>query len=503
MLKSGRAEARRKLKACPTSPKWLLWVILALCIGRLWLMPLPSSFWVDEMGTVFVVHHGASDPTLRAAPQVADSIYYILPALAEKIAGLSEVSYRFFSVLAMAGALLAIAALASRLIGPLAGWIAVFGCLTSRNFDFQAADARPYALGTLILSVALLELVRWLDSGYWRHGLLFTVCAAMLWWVHLIFWPFYLIFLIYGAWRVLNGNIQASRGQIALITGCVVVACVPPLLRAVSLFQSASAHVIVPSPTLRELASEVRLGMVVGAFVLGALLSWLFKHQSVASITGDAAVLILAWWLLDPLILFGISSLSGNSLFVPRYLFLALPGAVLAACVPALVIPVRFRMPMAAVLGLAALLFSGHWSELWPAHQASDWRAASRRLVDWTAGEPVPVICPSPFIEARPPVWAPDYPLSGFLYSHLTVYPMAGRVYPFPFEFPSEAVSFARRLVTGVLPQAGRFAVYGQESQVNHWNSWFAAQPELRAWDSRILGLYGDVELVAFTKPAR
>jgi hypothetical protein len=28
--------------------RWLLPLLLALCVIRLWLMPLPSSFWLDE-----------------------------------------------------------------------------------------------------------------------------------------------------------------------------------------------------------------------------------------------------------------------------------------------------------------------------------------------------------------------------------------------------------------------------------------------------------------------
>ena len=66
------------------------------------------------MGTYFVVHHGANDPSLRVVPQVAASIYYVLPMFAEKVAGFSEVSYRFFSVLAMAGSLAGIGWLAPR-----------------------------------------------------------------------------------------------------------------------------------------------------------------------------------------------------------------------------------------------------------------------------------------------------------------------------------------------------------------------------------------------------
>ena len=48
----------------------LLGLLLAVSITRLWLMPLPSSFWVDEMATAFVVHHGPNDPSFAVAPQV-------------------------------------------------------------------------------------------------------------------------------------------------------------------------------------------------------------------------------------------------------------------------------------------------------------------------------------------------------------------------------------------------------------------------------------------------
>src|SRR6202451_1618337 len=92
-------------------PHWniVLAVLAVLCLARLWIVPLPSSFWVDEMATAFVVHHGANDPTLQVAPQVAASIYYALPGAAEKLFGLSEISYRIPSTLAMLGALFLIA----------------------------------------------------------------------------------------------------------------------------------------------------------------------------------------------------------------------------------------------------------------------------------------------------------------------------------------------------------------------------------------------------------
>ena len=143
----------------------------------------------------------------------------------------------------------------------------------------------------------------------------------------------------------------------------------------------------------------------------------------------------------------------------------------------------------------------GQWNQLWPPHQNSNWRAAALSLNEQGFGEGLPVICPSPFIEAKAPVWRPDYPIESFLYSQLLVYRLTGREYPFPFENAPEAEPEARQLMHDVLPAAGRFAIYGSEVGVHHWRDWFLAQPELAAWRYRRLGSFGDVEAVVFEKP--
>src|ERR1700751_3737027 len=102
------------------------------------------------MATVFVVQHGGSHPSLAVAPQVPDSIYYRIPQLSQSLFGFSEISYRIPSVLLMGIAIFLIARLAARLINPQAAWFAVFACLSMRGFNDQAADARPYALGTCL-----------------------------------------------------------------------------------------------------------------------------------------------------------------------------------------------------------------------------------------------------------------------------------------------------------------------------------------------------------------
>jgi len=478
----------------------LLFAMLGLCVMRLWLMPLPSSFWVDELGTVFVVRHGASEPSLRAAPQVADSIYYVLPTLAGKLAGTNEISYRLFSVLAMGGALFAIARLAARLIDPRAAWLAVFGCLASRSFNYEAADARPYALGSLVLTWAILLLVRWLDSGRVRDALLFAAAASLLWWVHLIFWPFYLLFFLYAGFRI--GTAQTSIGWLPLVAlfSAIAIATAPVAFRALSLLHQAGEHVVVAPPHFNDLTVELKLGLMTGIFTVGSLAAGYFGWRSPQiSVSSASMLLIGGWWLIDPLALFGFSRITGNSVFVARYMYLALPGMTLAALVlVARFIPAGHWRSLALGLGAAVFLFGGHWNHFRLPHHNSDWKAAATALREWTRGEEIPVICPSPFIEARSPVWSPDYPVSGFLYSHLSFYPMGGRVYPFPFESSREVEAYARTLSLERLSRSPRFAIYGGDRSVRFWRQWFAARPELDDWENRMLGVYGDVNIVVF-----
>src|SRR3984885_1664244 len=91
--------------------RWPLIMLLAFCIARLWLVPLPSSFWVDELVTAFVVKH-PGHWSFAVAPQVPQSIYYWLPRAALAISGPSEISFRIPSMVAMAVALWLVALLA-------------------------------------------------------------------------------------------------------------------------------------------------------------------------------------------------------------------------------------------------------------------------------------------------------------------------------------------------------------------------------------------------------
>jgi hypothetical protein len=482
----------------------LLGLLLAACITRLWLMPLPSSFWVDEMATVFVVQHGPDHPSFAVAPQVPDSIYYHLPRAAEALFGFSEISYRLPSVLLMSIALFLIARLAARLIHPGAAWFAVFVCLSMRGINDQAADARPYALGTCIAASSLWFLIRWLDSAHWWDAALFIVLAALLWRVHLLFWPFYIVLALYAVVRLLRHETSAGWLSTLAVFAMLGLALLPVLIDALGLFRHATAHVIVALPTLRDLRISLKFGVILicglGAFVLSRLFRW---PRVPASTSSAALVLIAAWWLLQPLGLFAVSQVTGSSMFVARYLYLGLPGAALAATLAAAYfIPSAYWKPLSLVFAAGVLLMLGQWRERWPMHHGSDWRLAAHTIDQWASND-TPVLCPSPFIEARPPVWQPSYALPGFLYCHLPVYPFRGRPYLLPFEDSPEAKRYVESLADGTLAASNRFLIYGGSGSVRYWRNWFSIQPQFSDWHRERLGPFGDVVVELFEKPRR
>ncbi len=474
----------------------LRWVVLLGLILRLWIQPLGSSFWVDEMATVFIVQH-PHDASLVAVPQLQHSLYYPLVSVASSF-GTSEVIYRIPSLLLSIAMLTALAWLARRLIAPGAEWIAVFACFSLKLMNFTAIDTRPYALGLFVATAAVLCLVRWLDGRHWIHAVLFVVLAAALWRVHLIFWPFYAVFAIYAGARLWLKDTSVRAWQVAAAFVATGLLLLPVLRDALLLMRQAKDHVIIGEPGLRQFAFESKIGLVAACALGAAALHWILKWRGAARPSSSSTLLIGVWWLCQPVALFAFSWLTGNSVFVSRYLAIALPGlALTVAYVIARFVPQPWLPRAALLFGVGVLVFAGNWRHT-PVHSPSDWRGAASQ-VNATATSDTPVLCPSPFIEAKWPVWNPDYPLPGFLYSHLAFYPVRGRVIKLPFTDSPEAQAYVRKVMHDDLLARGEFIIYGSRGGVRYWQHTLAEQPELSHWTAQHLGNFGDVDAVKLT----
>ena len=483
---------------------FLLFFLLTASITRLWLVPLPSSFWVDEMVTAFVVKYPGHH-SFDIAPQVLESLYYWLPRTAHALFGFSEIAYRVPSLLCMGLALWLVSRLAVRFIHPQAGWFAAFACLAADGVNYYAIDARPYALGIAVAVGSIFFLVRWFDYAHWADALLFTVCAALLWRVHLIYWPFYLVYVMYGAVRLAKRE-TAVRATQMLVSGILLTASLlPVVLKTLALQKEAQAHAFAPLPTLRTLAIELHLSLILLCGAAAWAVRRVMPHQLARPMTVPpsftALVLMAGWWLCAPVCLYLYSQLTEISVFLPRYLSLMLPGVALCATAAAgRSLPAKFWRPAAAVLASGTLLAVGHWQQRWPAHDIYNWRSASVAENRLARSPETPVVVPSPFIEALPPAWTPDYPLPGFLYAQLPFYPITGIPYQFPVVDVKEGESYALRLTAQTLIPSGRFLIYGHSPQSTYWREWFSHRPELAGWTSTA-EQFGGVQVAVFQAP--
>src|SRR5581483_10531361 len=132
---------------------------------------------------------------------------------------------------------------------------------------------RPYALGTAVACLAVWALVRWLDvvtatglrprrdlevprrSGdlpHWVYGAIFVVAAAVLWRVHLLYWPFYLVLAIYGGRRAWP------------LFAAAALLLIPVATEAWALRRGAGLHVMTAVPEWRALLDSLKPGLVAG-----------------------------------------------------------------------------------------------------------------------------------------------------------------------------------------------------------------------------------------------
>ena len=86
--------------ADPGHVRWLA-ILTAVVIFSLWVMPLFSSLWLDELGTWWVVKDGAGDTIHRALTFHGQSpLYYLIVWSARVVGGRSELVLRLPSLIA-------------------------------------------------------------------------------------------------------------------------------------------------------------------------------------------------------------------------------------------------------------------------------------------------------------------------------------------------------------------------------------------------------------------
>jgi hypothetical protein len=430
--------------------RWILLALIAAAVCRLWLSPLHSSLWLDETATYWGIQGGAADFSRRISmfPQATHLYMYVISTVVQ-LAGPSELVLRIPSVVAMGLASVFLYLLAARLIDREAGLLSVAVFVTLPAVAFAAADARPYAMAVLAVVSALWALVRWMDSGRFRDGLIYVILAAATVHVHILFATTLAVHAVYAVSRLWQGTVRPrSLLAVAIAIGVLVL---PMWGYVAAIVRNRRYMVFVPPPDGETLLATLAPRVVVGSLVLALLLaSAVFRSIAFRPVPVSAnGFFLLACSIMGPVgLLYLVSRFGDSSAFVARYLMAITPGmALLTGGIIRMIEPASARRAIVAMhvivmthqLGGTGLRYD---------HSTENWREAMATVRSITSKETQPVLFSGSFIESSDVKRLSDPKHAEYLLAPFGYYPSGSKNFILPILFNEEARVYVERLVS-------------------------------------------------------
>jgi 4-amino-4-deoxy-L-arabinose transferase-like glycosyltransferase len=478
-----------------------LGVVLGLGIFVLWVIPLSSSFWLDETVTAWVVRDGFRETLHRAFTfQPMFPTYYVVAWLAKTLGGTYEWVLRVPSLFAMAAATFVVARLGRRLFDREAGILAAIVFATSVQGSFMATDARPYALGVLSLVVASLLLIRWLDTGNIRAAAGYIFAAAAVIYVHYLLGFALVAHLVYAVRR------RRAVGFSALVAaGLAFLMLLAPMLPwFLDTFRRRS-DLSLGLGSAGEVATAVvpaaaAAGLLIGALVAGRGLRIEFPSFRT---TRDDVVFLAIWALGPPVLLLAISHITGVGVFTPRYASSALPAiSLLAGAAIRMVGPMKARRAIVAATVAVSIVVARPFAHPDDSGFVQDWRGATEAVGARVTDPSTPVVMQSGLIEAqqvqllRDPAWVP------YLLAPASVYGMDGQLVPAPYGLSTSERAYLEGATERYLLPASRFFFVGRITDLS-MERWLEGRLEPAGFSSSVVGIFGTVIVVEFSSTGR
>jgi mannosyltransferase len=479
-------------------------VAAGLVVLRLWIMPLPSSLWLDEFGTVWVTDGGAGRVLERARLFPQSVPYAALVATVRRGFGSSEVAVRLPSLAAMLAAAFLVLRLGRRSFGSEASWLAVGVFLLFPGIEFAASDARPYAFAVLFAAAALLALSAWFESGRLRDGAAYVLCAAAAISFQYLFAPILAGHAVYVLRRRRRGSPVsdlALAGAAAALAALLVPAAI--LVREIRAQRRAHSFGVLPDALglLNALVPFRVLGLLVpaSALVLLVLAGRGWRATSETAGARDAVLLLLSAAAAPPLALFAVSHIAGTPVFEGRYLLAtAAPWAVLLGGLLAGLKPAGAgRLALAGALVLA-LVLRGEPGRLAIAHGREDWRGALDAVRSAAPG--APVLLAGSFAESRDLTLVGDPRHQDYLVAPVRTYAPGTMVRALPLEASPAADAEAERLADGIL-EAPRLVLVERRSRFPSRVEWLDGRLRPRGYAARELWREGPLAVRLYEAP--
>jgi hypothetical protein len=459
-------------------------ILIALAfveIFCLWVCPLTSSLWLDELVTFWSACKGIVPAIERSQFWPGQNApYTVLIAAMIRIAGTSEVVLRLPSLAAALVTAWLMFRLGERFMDREAGVLVltVFASL-HEIAKSAAANARPYAIALLLVVVAISQLVRWLDTKRLRNIIGFILAAAAIPYFHLLFTTTYLVFLAYGAYM---SRIGKTRMASLLLPAGIVAALVTPLIWTTwhsrhGLAQSSFTG----SPDLNELLTATIPPILAVSIFLGLISSftaWQSTRTNLVTISPSARFLAITWLIIPLSSLFLVSRFTPLKVFVPRYYIPSFAAiALIAGCGLRMIASPRVRMLTVICVAFGSIVsYSGY--HLFHSPHREDWRAAANLVRGANLPSSDPVLLQVGLLEARNLKWGTSIDRDSPLLCPLSKYPIPGRVVLLPFRPDREYNHYMEDLSLHLLTSTNEFLLVSRgEAGATSWlRGWLVGQ---------------------------
>ena len=461
--------------------------LASLAALRLWILPLRSSLWLDETVTYWSVCKGLRTAIARSQfPPGQQFVYTMIAALAIRIGGPSEVALRLPSLIATVLTAWLLFQLGKALFDRETGILAVLVFTSLHVVAREAAvNARPYAIGLLLVVAAMLQLVRWLLSGRLRNMVAFVVLSAAIPYLHYLFVVVYLVFLIYSFSVSWLGEVRVPWKQLVAARVLILLLILPLLWNAVHARRVSAESSFASTPDASKLFSSF-LTPVLGASLLAGLLISVFACSrctaNFAGVSRSAWMLLVGWLTVPIVVLYLVARFTPFETFVPRYFLTAVPAlALLIGWIVRSLDPARARIVVATAITVVSLAtFRGSLLHPSASIQGEDWRSAAALVRAAGISETTPVLIRVGLIDTAKVRWDLNLDHDSPLLSPISKYPIPGRIVLLPFRLDPDGVDYMQEVYSRVLSPVDTFVLVARnsdgESMIPWLRGWFLGQ---------------------------
>jgi hypothetical protein len=424
------ASGRNEITVVPRTDLPLIALAVLAAVVLIWVGQLPSSLWIDELGTFWVIDGDLASTADRAWRFHGQTpLYYTMLWSVTQLLGTSELVLRLPSLLSMLATAFLLYRFAARLFGQGAAIVALAIFVVYPNVGIYAADARPYALALLATLIATMLIESWLRTFERKQAVFYGLAAAAIVYVHYVFASILVAHALFFAWTMYRSVADQRR---RLWTGCMLAAAVflvtiAPTSPQVARLLDRSDELVFSDVVLPAMVAIWAPPVAVVALV-GTVMFIAGRGGRLREVPSDPLILLGLGFVTPPLVLFMLGLVSDIDLWTSRYWFVAAPfGAMLFGVITA----AGLRKSSSIKTVTLAVLLVGMLTMTSFKHSAEDWRSAMS-AADAITDEDTPLLLFSNLIELGTPEFLIDPEKRSYVTSPLAYYPVAASVSPLP-----------------------------------------------------------------------